>query len=326
MRVFLDGRHTRTPPRQGRNGAALRSAVFSLLAALGALAAPGNAARAGDEAAGATAPRQLFLDGGRLLATTGATSLEGAGGGGLVPWALITGHGSRDGVGVNVHGTGVRLPDFSLWATGVGVGVADRVELSYQHQWFDTGKAGARLGLGRGYTFEQDVFGAKLRLFGDVVADQDRWWPQVSVGLQHKRSANGDVVRAVGARDASGTDFYVAATKLFLGEGLLVNGTVRFTRANQFGLLGHGGDREDSYRAQFEGSAAVLLSRDFALGGEFRTKPDNLRFARENGAFDLFGAWFVNRHLSVVLAYVDVGKVAAQGRQNGVYLSLQAGF
>jgi hypothetical protein len=209
---------------------------------------------------------------------------------------------------------------------GVGVGIADRVELSYQHQWFDTGKAGARLGLGRGYTFEQDVFGAKLRLFGDVVADQDRPWPQVSVGLQHKRSANGDVVRAVGARDASGTDFYIAATKLLLGEGLLLNGTVRFTRANQFGLLGHGGDREDGYRAQFEGSAAWLLSRRFAVGGEFRTRPDNLRFARENHAYDLFGAWFVNRHLSVVLAYVDLGKIADQGRQSGVYLSLQAGF
>jgi hypothetical protein len=128
------------------------------------------------------------------------------------------------------------------------------------------------------------------------------------------------------ARDASGTDFFIAATKLLLGEGLLLNGTLRFTRANQFGLLGHGGDREDGYRAQFEGSAALLLSRRFAVGGEFRTKPDNLRFARENDAFDLFGAWFVNQHLSVVLAYVDVGKIAAQGRQNGAYLSLQAGF
>ena len=53
-----------------------------------------------------------------------------------------------------------------LWGVaGAAVGIADRLELSYQHQWFDTGGAGARLGLGRGYTFEQDVFGAKLRLF-----------------------------------------------------------------------------------------------------------------------------------------------------------------
>lgn len=296
--------------------------LLRLLTFLGLLAW-GEPARAEDQT---PRPERPLLDGGRLLATAGATSLGGAGGGGLVPWALVTGHGSRDSAGANLHGTAVRLPDFRLWAAGAGVGVADRLELSYQHQWFDTGGAGARLGLGRGYTFEQDVFGAKLRLFGDAVADQDRWRPQVAVGALHKRSADGAVVRAVGARDAAGTDFYVAATKLFLGSGLLVNGTVRFTRANQFGLLGHGGDRGDGYRARFEGSAAVLLSRGLAFGGEFRSKPDNLRSAREGDAFDLFGAWFVNRHLSVVLAYVDVGKVAGQGRQNGLYLSLQAGF
>ncbi len=301
----------------------MRLSVLCLIAVLGVSVLSASRARAEDQVPAAPRP---FPEKGRLLATAGATSLEGAGGGGLAPWALITGYGSRDSWGANVHGAGVRLPDFSLGALGIGVGVGNRLEFSYQHQWFDTGRAGARLGLGRGYTFEQDVFGAKLRLFGDVVADQDRWWPQVSIGAQHKRSANGDVVRAVGARDASGTDFYIAATKLFLGEGLLVNGTVRFTRANQFGLLGHGGDRENGYRAQFEGSAAVLLTRTLALGGEFRTRPDNLRFAREDSAFDLFGAWFINHHLSVVLAYVDLGRIANQGRQNGVYLSLQAGF
>lgn len=271
-------------------------------------------------------PVRSFFDGGRLLATTGATSLEGAGGGGLVPWALITGYGSRDAWGANLHGTYVRLPNFTLGATGLGIGIHDRVELSYQHQWFDTGRAGGRLGLGNGYTFEQDILGAKLRLFGDVVADQDRWLPQVSVGLQHKVSANRDVVRLVGARDGNGTDFYVAATKLLLREGLLLNGTLRFTRANQFGLLGHGGDRRDSYQPQFEGSAALLLSRHLAIGGEYRTRPSNLRFAKEDSGFDLFGAWFVNRHVSLVLAYVDLGQIAKQGRQNGLYLSFQAGF
>ena len=113
---------------------------------------------------------------------------------------------------------------------------------------------------------------------------------------------------------------------MILGADQQVNSTVRFTRANQFGLLGHGSDRGNCYRAQFEGSAAVLVSRNLAFGGEFRSRPDNLRFAREDSAFDLFGAWFVNHHLSVVLAYVDLGRIANQGRQNGVYLSLQAGF
>lgn len=301
-----------------------RARLAVCAALLGAVPPPGPA-RAGEEQAPAGPPRS-FPELGRLVGTAGVSSLGGAGGGGLVPWALITGYGSRDGMGVNVHVTGVRLTDFSLGATGLAVGVADRLELSYQHQWFDTRGAGARLGLGRGYTFEQDVFGAKLRLFGDAVADQDRWWPQVSVGLQHKRSANPEVVRAVGARDAACTDFYVAATRLFLDAGLLVNGTLRFTRANQFGLLGHGGDGRDGYSVQPELSAAVLVSRRVAVGGEFRARPDNLRFASEGAGFSAFAAWFVNHHLSVTLAYVDLGGIANQGRQNGVYLSLQAGF
>ena len=170
----------------------LRRAGFSgRLAAGVALLALSLLGGARAEEAVAEPPRP-FPELGRLIGTAGVTSLEGAGGGGLVPWALITGYGSRDGFGANLHATGVRLADFSLGATGLGVGIADRLELSYQHQWFDTRGAGARLGLGRGYTFEQDIFGAKLRLVGDVVADQDRWWPQVSVGVQHKVSASRD--------------------------------------------------------------------------------------------------------------------------------------
>jgi len=283
----------------------------------------GGGARAEDEM---TASPPRFPESGRLLATSGAISLEGAGGGGLVPWALITGYGSRDQWGGSVHGTLVRLPDFTLGTVGAAIGLFDRLELSYQHQWFDTGSAGRRLGLGQGFTFQQDIVGAKLRLVGDVVADQDRWWPQVSIGLQHKVATERDIVRAVGARDASGTDFYIAATKLLLDRGLLLNGTVRFTRANQFGLLGHGGDRDDAYSAQLEGSAALLLSRRFAIGTELRTRPNNLRFANERLGFDAFAAWFPTQNLSVVAAYVDLGPIASQGRQNGVYLSLQLGF
>ena len=44
---------------------------------------------------------------------------------------------------------------------------------------------------------------------------------------------------ALGAK-RSGTDVYVSATKLFLAQGLLVNATLRGTKANQNGLLGHG--------------------------------------------------------------------------------------
>ena len=70
----------------------------------------------------------------------------------------------------------------------------------------------------------------------------------------------------------------------------------------------------------------LLLGRGLAIGAEVRTKPDNLRFAREGTAFDVFGTWFVNKGLSATLAFVALGPVARQGSQNGVYLSLQGGF
>jgi hypothetical protein len=265
-------------------------------------------------------------DSGRLLATAGVSQLEGAGGGGLVPWALITGYGTRDAIGANVHYTFDALPDFTLHGAGASVGLYDRLELSYTHLWFNTGSTGAKLGLGAGYQFQLDVVGAKVRLFGDAVYDQDSWLPQVAVGMQYKASENSDIVHAVGARSADGVDFYISATKLLLAESLLVDATVRATKANQFGLLGFGGDRNDSYTPQFEGSAALLLQRNFAIGAEVRTKPDNLNFAHEGAAYDFFAAYFLNKNLSATLAYTALGPIANQGNQNGVYLSLVGGF
>ncbi len=263
---------------------------------------------------------------GRLLATSGVTQLEGAGGGGLVPWALITGYGTRDAVGGNVHYTGAYLSDFTLHSAGASVGLYNRVELSYAHEWFLTGDAGKRLGLGRGYQFNLDVAGIKVRVLGDAVYDQDSWLPQIAVGAQFKAAGSHDILRAIGARSSSGVDFYVAATKLFLAQSLLVNATLRETEANQFGLLGFGGDRNRGYRTEFEGSAALLLRHDIAVGVEVRTKPDNLGFAKEGTAFDLFAAYFVTKNLPATLAYLSLGPIARQGNQNGVYFSLQAGF
>jgi hypothetical protein len=171
-----------------------------------------------------------------------------------------------------------------------------------------------------------DVAGAKVRLFGNAVYDQDSWVPQVSVGMQYKSSDNAPVLRAIGARGADGEDYYLSATKLLLAESVLLNATVRATKANQYGLLGFGGDRHDGYSAEFEGSAALLLSRDFAIGAEVRTKPDNLGFAREGTAYDIFAAYFLNKNVSATLAFTALGPIANQGNQNGVYLSLVGGF
>ncbi len=265
-------------------------------------------------------------EGGKLLLTHGVSNIEGAAGGGLASWAVIAGDETRDGVGGEAHATYVGLPDYRLTDFGAAVGLFDRIELSYARQGFDTGATGAKLGLGRGFTFHQDVYGAKLKLFGDAVYDQDSWLPQLAVGVQYKHNDRAAIITAVGGKHDDGTDVYLAATKVILDQGLVLNATVRLTKANQTGLLGFGGDRSDSYSPQFEGSVGYLVSRRLVLGGEYRSKPDNLGFARENDWFDVFGAYALSPNLSVTAAYVDAGSVATFRGQRGVYLSLQAGF
>lgn len=277
----------------------------------------------------AGAPAEAHIDwrsGGKLLLTNGVTNVEGAAGGGLATWAVIGGEETDDGIGGTLHATYVPLDDYSLTGFGAAIGYRDRIELSYTHNAFDTHDAGAALGLGKGFTFKQDVIGAKLRLFGHAVYDQDSWLPQVSVGAQYKHAARGAIIHAVGGKHDSGTDFYVAATKVLLRQSLVLDGTMRLTKANQFGLLGFGGDKSDAYHPQFEGSAAVLVSRHLAVGGEYRIKPNNLGFAQEDDSFDLFAAWAPVHHLTLTAAYVDLGDIATLTAQHGAFLSLQTSF
>lgn len=264
--------------------------------------------------------------GGKLLLTGGVTTVEGSGGGGMATWATTTGYGDDEGVGANISGTVIGLPDFEFRSAGVAVGLFDRVELSYARQSFDTGDTGAKLGLGQGFTFNQDVVGVKVVVAGDAVYDQDRWLPQIAVGAQYKRNNRGAIIGAVGGQDDEGVDYYVAFTKVMLDQSLVVNGTVRLTKANQIGLLGFGGVGEDDYAPQFEGSVAWLANRRLAFGMEYRSKPDNLAFAEEDDWMDVFVVYAFNKNLSVTAAYVDLGDIATFKDQRGFYISLQAGF
>ena len=264
--------------------------------------------------------------GGKLVLTDGVSTVEGSAGGGLATWALIAGNETDAGIGATAHVSYVALPDFDLTSFGAAIGYRDRVEISYARQNFDTRAAGAALGLGRGFTFSQDVVGVKVRVIGDAVYDQDRVLPQIAIGAQYKHANRGTVIAAIGGRQSSGVDFYASATKVILARSAVVGATVRLTKANQFGLLGFGGDKSNAYRPQFEGSAGMLLKRNLLVGAEYRTKPDNLRFAREQDAYDLFAAWALTRNFTLTAAYVDLGDIATVRKQRGAFLSLQAGF
>jgi hypothetical protein len=259
--------------------------------------------------------------GDRLLATGGAHMVEGAGGGGIVPWALIAGYGTNRQVGGSAFITRVDVDDFELDSMGLALGLYDRVELSFARQKFDAGSVIPGLEL------KTDTFGVKVKVFGDAVYDQDRPWPQVSVGLMHKKNKDMTIPTAIGAKKGSDTDFYVAATKIWLaglaGRNVVGTFVARGTKANQFGLLGFGGDRKSGYSLQPEISAAVLLTDTLALGAEHRWKPDNLSAFEEEDASDVFLAWFPHRNVALTAAFARLGTIAGKKKQDGVYLSLQ---
>lgn len=266
---------------------------------------------------------QVFA-GGKLLLTNGVSTLEGSSGGGMARWATIGGLQMPGGIGMSGHFTAIELPDFSWRSYGAALGLGDRVELSYARVDFDTRAAGAQLGLGEGYTINQDVLGAKLRVAGDLVYGPG-WMPQIAIGIEHKRNRDGAIVRALGAADAEGTDYIVSATKLVLGQSLLVNASLRYTEANQIGLLGFGSAGGDGHRLQFEGSLGYQLSRRAVIGAEYRSKPDNLGFG-EDDWMDLFAAYAVTGNITLTAAYVDLGSIATFADQRGGFISAQVAF
>lgn len=240
---------------------------------------------------------------GRLLATGGASSIEGAAGGGITPWAVLSGYGERGEWGADVFATRVETGDYRLDVAGVGVAFDNRIELSYARQRFDLGTLARDLNLPEN-SLSQDVFGLKVRLFGDLIYDQ---LPQVSLGIQHKRQKDFLIPSLIGAQRSEDSEAYLTASRLLLGGAfgynLLINGGVRYSRANELGLLGFGGDRRDRHSLLKEGSLAVLFNPHWALGIEYREKPDNLSFAGESDWADVFVGYFPTKNLALVLAY-----------------------
>lgn len=283
-------------------------------------------------------------DTGKLLLTGGVSTIEGAAGGGLTPWAVIGSNATADEIGGSAYLTNAGTRDYGLNVYGAAVGINDRFELSVAQQDFNTRDTGRALGL-PGLHLKQTIIGGKVRVFGDAVLDSDNLMPQIAVGFQHKQLGSTGLdgtLNTLGAK-RSGTDFYVSATKLLLGQSLLLNGTLRATKANQNGLLGFGatlGGNEDKYSLQPEFSIAYLLSKNVAIGAEYRFMRNKLETAgraaglgnglRSEDWKDLFIAWAPNKNFSLTFAYVDLGVIvpATSGnrKQTGYYVSAQVAF
>ena len=283
-------------------------------------------------------------DTGKLLLTGGVSSIDGAAGGGLTPWAVIGSNATDDEIGGSAFFTNVGTKDYSLNILGAAVGIHDRYELSIAQQDLNTRGTGTALGL-PGLHLKQTIVGAKVRVLGDAILDSDTLMPQVAVGLEYKTLGSTGLdatLNALGAK-RSGVDLYVSATKLFLGQSLLLNGTLRATKANQNGLLGYGatlGGNENKYSLQPELSIGYLVSKNVVVGAEYRLMRNKLEKAgsvaglgnglRSEDWKDIFIAWAPSKNISLTLAYVDLGVIVpattANRKQTGYYLSVQAAF
>ncbi len=257
--------------------------------------------------------------GSKLLGTGGTSSIEGSAGGGIVPWATIAGYASSDEWSATAGYNRDLVDDFQLTTHSAAVSYDNHYELSLARQQFWI--APLQLSL------EQQIIGVKVKVAGDLLYSD---LPQLSVGAQFKHQQRFEVPQAVGALRQNGIDWYASVSKVYLdaiwGRNLLTNATVRLTKANQTGLLGFGSSDATQYQAVAELSAALLVRHDVAIGIEFKQKPNQLAFAREDHWKDLFVGWFINRNVSIVAGYVDLGSIAQLDDQTGFYLAIQGAY
>lgn len=308
-----------------------------------------------------TASAELF-NSDKVLATGGVIMVDGAGGGGITPWATISGYETRDGINGGAHYTWVYLPDYTLNSAGITMGFFDRLELSYSSNILPTGGTldtvgllTDTLGLHTGIepfntTIKMDIFGAKLRLFGDAVYTSDSWIPQVAVGGFMKKNKNTSLLKTLQAAESEDWEAYVAATKIFFPISTLVNVTARYTSANQTGLTGFGGPDGNEKEIRLEGSIGYLLAKNTVFGVEYQQHGDNLdghsvnlagldlttltpllgnvgdtlTQRRESDWYDIFFAYLPNKNLSLTFAYAMLGNITLTPDQHGFYLSLHA--
>lgn len=252
---------------------------------------------------------------GRIKGTGGVSSMSGAGGGGLIPWATLSTLATAEQYGMAVFATRTNVDDFSLDVTGLSMTFHNRLELSLARQSFTIKANDAKI--------HQDIAGLKLRLTGDLIFGD---MPQLSLGVERHLLRDPATAFAVGANQDNGTDVYLSMAKAWINgpfnRTAMLNINLRHSKANQYGILGYGGDDTDSSTA-LELAGAIFINRSWVVGAEYREKPDNLSALKEDTATDFFIAWLPSKRWALTAAYVSLGDIAGASNQTGYYLSLQ---
>jgi hypothetical protein len=245
-------------------------------------------------------------------------NLEGVGGVAFNPLAYTAGTSldPNDSSFANIFSK----PQFGTWYVHLGetnidwttFGVAEtffkRLEVSYGHE---------TIAIEAADNIYKNNIGAKLLVIeeGDVI-------PAISVGTVWKHTTF-DVPEGV---DNSGVDCYAVATKLIKGlpAPVLLSGGLISTEGRTTGVLGFDDDRDEVWF----GNIDVIPLENIAFGFEYKqgAKFDDFKNA---DYWDAHIAWFVNKNLTLVGAYVNAGdneSTSKVGLGDGVVFSIQYAF
>jgi hypothetical protein len=211
-------------------------------------------------------------------------------------------------------------PQFGAWYVHLGethidwttFGVAEtffnRVEVSYGHE---------TIALEGTDNIYKNNIGTKVLLLpeGDVI-------PAISIGGVWKHTT----FSTPAGVDNSGIDYYLVATKLIkqLPAPVLLSGGLLSTKGRTLGVLGFDEDRDEV----FFGNVDVIPLENVAVGFEYRQGAHFDDFKNAD-YWNIHTAWFVNKNLTLVGAYVNTGdhdSTSRVGLGDGVVFSIQYAF
>jgi hypothetical protein len=255
------------------------------------------------------------------------TNLEGVGGAAFNPFAYPANSGSSLGDPNSELGKLLGRPQIGAWYVNLGeskidwtsIGISEtffkRLEVSFGHETISPDGAD---------NITKDSVGAKLLLIEENSWDT-KWVPAVSVGIIGKHTSP---VKIVPTADSSGYDYYLVATKLItspLPRPLLLSGGVLSTDGYTTGVLGYSNDRDTTYFA----NADLVILDNVAVGAEYKQGAEFNDGFNNADYWDAHVAWFVNKNLSLIGAYVNAGDENSSskvGFGEGLVLSMQYAF
>ena len=262
------------------------------------------------------------------------TNLEGVGGVAFNPLAYPAATFNKDSdqdlvAKPRIGGWHVNLNDSDIDWTAIGI--ADtffkRLEISYGYESVNLGSKLFTLNQplpGLSQNIHKGNIGTKALLleensFGTKIV------PAVSVGAIYKTTTF-ETSKLGKNIDKNSFDGYLVATKLIpeLPRPLLLSAGVLSTSGQVNGILGFN-DKRDTV---FFGNIDVLPLDNAAIGFEFKQGAKFDTFKNAN-YWNVHAAWFVNKNLTLIAAYVDAGdkhSTSKVGLGGGTVVSAQYEF